>query len=68
MKTTKIINALAALLCLVGMVIVIGAFGTDDFYLKELHQAHQLNYSLIIYGFILCLPEMIHLWWCHGRQ
>lgn len=66
MKAARIFNALAAVLFVIGMILIIGAFGTDDFYLKELHQAHQLNYSLIIYGFILCLPEMIHLWWCHG--
>lgn len=66
MKTRKIINVFMALMCLAGMVMIIGTFGTDDFYLKELHQMHQLNYSMIIYGFILCVPELIHLWWCHG--
>lgn len=67
MTATKIYNALAAVLCVVGMVLIIGAFGTDDMYLKELHQAHQLNYSLIIYGSLMMVPELVHVWWHHGR-
>ena len=64
----KILKALAAVLCVVGMMIIIGAFGADDYYLQELHQAHQLNYHLIIYGSLMMVPELIHVWWCHGRQ
>lgn len=44
------------ILCAIGMLMVIGAIGTDDFFIKVLKQEHTLQVGRIIIGLILCAP------------
>ena len=52
----KKIKALAMIAFLVGIILIFGAVGTDDFYVMEMHQAHTLDWKLLIIGFLLCVP------------
>lgn len=53
MKTVK---NLACLAFVVGIILIFGAVGTDDFYVLELHQEHVLCWWQILLGGALCLP------------
>lgn len=47
---------IAIILAVIGMFMVIGAIGTDDFFIKVLKQEHTLQIGRIIIGLILCAP------------
>lgn len=56
----KIMTVLEYVAMIIGLILVFGAIGTDDFYLMELHQAHDLEYVKIIIGVLMCLPVILH--------
>lgn len=58
MKTLKI---LSGIICAIGMVLIIGAIGQDDFNTMVLQQAHTTNWIQIIIGFLMMvqLPLVI---------
>lgn len=47
---------MAIILAVIGMIMVIGAIGTDDYFIKVLKQEHTLQVGRIIIGLILCAP------------
>lgn len=60
----KHIKTLAIIAFLVGIILIFGAVGTDDFYVMELHQDHVLNWWQVVTGALLCVPlPLINEWW-----
>ena len=57
----KIMKNLVGIAFVIGLILIIGAIGTDDFYLMELHQAHDLEYGKIIIGCTMCLPMFVRI-------
>jgi len=55
MKAFKTVTMAAAL---IGIMLIVSAFGADDFYVMQ-HAQHTLAWDLIIYGVILCMPMLI---------
>jgi len=50
------IKKIACFTFLIGIILIFGAVGTDDFYVIELHQAHTLCWWQVLLGFALLLP------------
>ena len=54
----KVIQIIAAAAFVVGFILIVGAVGTDDYYVMELHQMHTLQMWQIVKGLLLCMPAM----------
>lgn len=60
----KTIKKLACLAFVIGMVLIFGAVGTDDFYVMEMNQIHALNWWKFVAGIACCIPlPIINEWW-----
>lgn len=55
----KVLKILFGIMLAVGMVLIIGAVGQDDFVTTELEQAHSLDWIQIIIGFLMMFPFVI---------
>lgn len=50
------IKKISCVVFVVGIILIFGAVGTDDFYVIEMHQAHALNWWQIFVGCVCLLP------------
>lgn len=58
---------LPLILCVIGMIMVIGAVGTDDYFIKVLKEEHTLAVGQMLIGAILCAPLPI-MGYLDGRK
>lgn len=56
MKALKIISGI---IFAVGLLLIIGAVGQDDFFTMELEQAHAMNWIQIIIGMLMALQFVV---------
>lgn len=50
------IKKISCVLFVVGIILIFGAVGTDDFYVIEMHQEHAIEIWQILLGIALCVP------------
>lgn len=55
----KVLKVLSGIIFAVGLFMIIGEVGTDDFYTMELHMEHSINWVRIMLGFMLLLPAAV---------
>ena len=62
-KCEKVVRKIFAIMAVVGLVLIIGAVGKDDFYTMELGRAYPFSETLKYMGLgaILTIPEIIVL-------
>lgn len=55
----KAIKIISAAFFLIGFAMVLCEVSTDDYFLMELHQEHNMNYVLLIAGVLMWIPMTI---------